>query len=188
VDFTGCLAHAEITYVVETQKILRIRGYFEHNSLCKVAVLQRIPSLPLYPDVFRVALAQMTSGVPLSSIQANNRSWVMSGGGGTIPKHGKDWIYRYLLQAHDTRSINLHEWLDPSSSQYNPTLASAVFHYSARATKGDRLEVCISNDEMKDAAWKYGYRSQIILDGTFGISCFSLLLRTVGKQTVFSRI
>ncbi|KAJ7761462.1 hypothetical protein B0H14DRAFT_2973132, partial [Mycena olivaceomarginata] len=32
VDFTSCLAHAEITYVLETEKILRVRGYFEHNN------------------------------------------------------------------------------------------------------------------------------------------------------------
>ncbi|KAF8487640.1 hypothetical protein JB92DRAFT_3021616 [Gautieria morchelliformis] len=47
VNFTGCLAHAEITYLVSTQKILRIRGYFIHNEECKEAVIARFPSVPL---------------------------------------------------------------------------------------------------------------------------------------------
>jgi len=72
--------------------------------------------------------------------------------------------------------INVHEWLDPHSHQYNKTIASAIFHYSARARKEDWLEVCVATDEMKDAAWKYGYRSQIILDGTFGVCDKRLLL------------
>jgi hypothetical protein len=44
-----------------------------------------------------------------------------------------------------------------------------VFHYSARVEKGDRFEVCVATNEMKEASWKYGYRSQIILDGTFQV-------------------
>ena len=31
VDFTGCLAHVEVTYLRATQKIIRVRGYFDHN-------------------------------------------------------------------------------------------------------------------------------------------------------------
>ncbi|KAJ7080395.1 hypothetical protein B0H15DRAFT_856996 [Mycena belliarum] len=34
--FTGCLAHAEIT--LRTDKILRIRGHFDHNDACKAAL------------------------------------------------------------------------------------------------------------------------------------------------------
>lgn len=45
-----------------------------------------------------------------------------------------------------------------------------------RASKGERLEVCVTTEEMNEAAWKYAYRSQIILDGTFGICDKRLLL------------
>lgn len=72
--------------------------------------------------------------------------------------------------------INVDEWLNPDSPQYNITLANAVFHYSARASKAERLEICVATDEMKAAAWKYGSRSQIMLDGTFGICDKRLLL------------
>ncbi|KAJ7633904.1 hypothetical protein DFH06DRAFT_1272396 [Mycena polygramma] len=163
VDFTGCLAYTEITFVLETQKILRIRGYLEHNEDCKKALMTRIPPLPLHPAVFRSALTQLANGVSLTDIQQRNQDWVKAGGEGLIPAHGRDWKHRWLLQRHDTRRmhgvkvseqphINLHEWLDPNSRQYNPTLAAAE----------DRLE-------MKEAAWKYGYRSQIVVDGTFGV-------------------
>ncbi|KAF7348406.1 hypothetical protein MSAN_01794600 [Mycena sanguinolenta] len=194
VDFTGCLAHAEITFVIDTQKILRVRGFLEHNEACKTALMQRIPALPLHPSVYQTALVQLANGVSLTDIQQRNREWVANGGDGLIPKHGKDWKHRWLLQQYDTRSlyrqfsrlhgvklsekphINLDEWLDPKSPQFNSTLASAIFHYSPRATKKERLEVCISTDEMKEAAWKYGYRSQIVVDGTFGICDSRLLL------------
>ncbi|KAJ7455589.1 hypothetical protein FB451DRAFT_1048959, partial [Mycena latifolia] len=105
VDFTGCLAHAEITYVLETQKILRVRGLLEHNEACKKALMQRIPALPLHPSVYQSALMQLANGVSLTDIQQRNREWVASGGDGMIPKHGKDWKHRWLLQRHDTRSL-----------------------------------------------------------------------------------
>lgn len=107
---------------------------------------------------------------------------------------GKVAPYRWLLRASDTRSLyrqfnrmegikvteaahlNIHEWLDPLSPQYNDTLAKAIFHYSARATKEDRFEVCVSTDEMKTATWKYAHKSQIILDGTFGVCDKKVLL------------
>ncbi|KAJ6478228.1 hypothetical protein C8R45DRAFT_1063287 [Mycena sanguinolenta] len=187
VDFTGCLAHAEVTFVIDTQKILRVRGFLEHNEACKTALMQRIPALPLHPSVYQTALIQLANGVSLTDIQQRNREWVANGGDGLIPKHGKDWKHRWLLQRYDTRSlyrqfsrlhgvklsekphINLDEWLDPKSPQFNSTLASAIFHYSPRTTKEERLE-------MKEAAWKYGYQSQIVVDGTFGVCDSRLLL------------
>ncbi|KAH9830367.1 uncharacterized protein C8Q71DRAFT_862657 [Rhodofomes roseus] len=34
-DFTGCLAHAEVTYATVSGAVLRVRGIFEHNDACK---------------------------------------------------------------------------------------------------------------------------------------------------------
>ncbi|KAJ7881120.1 hypothetical protein B0H14DRAFT_2566083 [Mycena olivaceomarginata] len=157
VDFTSCLAHAEITYVLETEKILRVRGYFEHNNACKEALMQRIPGLPLHPSVYQTALMQLANSASLTDIQQQNCEWVVKDGDSLIAKHGKDRKYCWLLQHHDTHSlyrqfsrlhgvkvsekpyINLHEWLDLHSRQYNPTLASAVFHYSTHTTKDGGL-------------------------------------------------
>ncbi len=102
--------------------------------------------------------------------------------------------YRHILQKSDFRTlyrqlhhlqgvkiaqhdhINIDEWLDPTSSQYNKVLDEAIFHYSARTTKTERLEVCIATPEMKEAAWKYAHKSQIMVDGTFGVCNKKMLL------------
>ncbi|KIJ29531.1 hypothetical protein M422DRAFT_269066 [Sphaerobolus stellatus SS14] len=103
------------------------------------------------------------------------------------------WNYRYIIKAHDTRAlyrqfnriagvntkrpqINVGEWLDPLSPQYNATLAEAIFHYSPRAASNERFEVCIATKEMNEAAWKYPYQSQITVDGTLGVCDSKLLL------------
>ncbi|KAI0705232.1 hypothetical protein BC835DRAFT_1315131 [Cytidiella melzeri] len=72
--------------------------------------------------------------------------------------------------------INLHEWLDRDSPQFNKTLKKAIFHYVPRTKHEGRLKVCIATSEMKAAAWKYGHHSQVLLDGTFGISDKKMLL------------
>lgn len=60
--FTGCLAHIEVTVRVGDGAISRITGIPEHNEHCKVAVLERIPPVPLHDHVYEVALKQLQSG------------------------------------------------------------------------------------------------------------------------------
>lgn len=72
--------------------------------------------------------------------------------------------------------VNVNSWLAPESTEYKPELADAIFHYSACAAKDDRFEMCIANCEMKDAAWRYAHKSQVVLDGTFGICAKKMLL------------
>jgi hypothetical protein len=72
--------------------------------------------------------------------------------------------------------VNIDEWLDPSSPQYNATLAEAIFHYSARTDRAERFEACIATQEMRETAWRYGHENQIIVDGTFGVCDSRILL------------
>jgi len=194
VDFTGCLAHAEITYLQSTQKILRIRGYFHHNEGCKKALIARFPAVPLHPAVYEVALRQLKEGCTLTDLQERNRVMVQSVAYRDQPADLSKSTYRWHLRDGDSRSLyrqfnrlqgikiteqahlNIDEWLDPDSAQFNQTLRDAVFHYSPRATHGERFEVCIATPEMREAAWKYAHQSQIILDGTFGICDKKILL------------
>lgn len=60
--FTGCLAHIEVTERVSDGAISRIAGIPEHNEPCKVAVLERVPPVPLHDHVYEVALQQLQSG------------------------------------------------------------------------------------------------------------------------------
>ena len=71
---------------------------------------------------------------------------------------------------------NLDNWLNPKHSDYKPALYQAVFYYCSRSARNERLKVCISTKEMDMSAWKYGHKSQIILDGTFGVCSTRLLL------------
>lgn len=61
-DFTGCYAHADITYDVSSSNVFRIIGYFEHNEECWSATLVRYPSIPLHEHVYEVALKQLSQG------------------------------------------------------------------------------------------------------------------------------
>ncbi|KZT18813.1 hypothetical protein NEOLEDRAFT_1173364 [Neolentinus lepideus HHB14362 ss-1] len=61
-DFTGCLAHVEITECDSDGAVSRIMGYLCHNDECKSSVLKRIPAIPLHLHVYEVALEQLKSG------------------------------------------------------------------------------------------------------------------------------
>ncbi|KAJ6479863.1 hypothetical protein C8R45DRAFT_772117, partial [Mycena sanguinolenta] len=194
VPFTSCLAHGEITYAVDSQKILRIRGFFHHNTTCIQAEFTRFPYVPVHPSVYVVALSQLRDGATFADVRKKNRELVTARSYKDIPVDLDMSPYRWLLEMRDSRSlyrqysrmngvkivekpqINVDEWLDPKSSQYNSTIAEAIFHYSPRAERGECFEVCIATNEMNEAAWKYGHENQIIVDGTFGICDSRLLL------------
>nr|VWO97430.1 Linoleate diol synthase [Ganoderma boninense] len=194
VNFTSCLAHVEVLSKEHTGKVLRICGYFEHNQECKDAFLARIPPIPLHPSVFAHALKQLQIGAQLADIEAENRRMFQACQYPSQPRAILESSYRWLIRKSDTRSlyrqfnrlrgihtataahINVDDWLDPASPAYNPIFADAVFHYSPRASKHDRFEVCIATEEMRNAAWKYAHASQLILDGTFGLCDRKLLL------------
>lgn len=71
---------------------------------------------------------------------------------------------------------NVDNWLDPSSAHFKPDVYRAVFRYAARATEDERLKLCIATEEMQEASWKYCHKSQLVLDGTFGVCSSRLLL------------
>ncbi|KAL0565187.1 hypothetical protein V5O48_016843 [Marasmius crinis-equi] len=109
-------------------------------------------------------------------------------------KPGLEDNYRWLLHGGDTQSLyrqynricgvrtsevahlNIHQWLDLHSLQYNKTLASIIAHYSARTSKDDHFEAIVVTPEMRESTWKYAHNSQLILDGTFGVCNRKLLL------------
>jgi hypothetical protein len=150
--------------------------------------------MPLHPSVYEIALQQLKEGGTLTDLQERNRKMVTSCLYRDQPMDLTKSPYRWHIQSKDTRSLyrqfnrlqgikvseqahlNIDEWLDPESPQYDQTLRDAIFHYSPRATRGERFEVCIATPEMKEAAWKYGHESQIILDGTFGVCDRKILL------------
>lgn len=80
-----------------------------------------------------------------------------------------------------SKSANRHTSTSTSGStrthhSAKQTFADAVFHYSARANSGDCFEVCIATNDMRNTAWQYAHRGQLIVDGTFGICNKKILL------------
>lgn len=75
-----------------------------------------------------------------------------------------------------TAENNIENWLNPESKFFKKTLRDAVFHYAARTEKKERIKVCISTSEMRDAAWRYCHQRQLVLDGTFGLCNSRVLL------------
>lgn len=171
-----------------------IRGYFEHNAECLTSTISRMPVWPIHPSVYEDALQRLKAGLPLAAVRDKNRELFRSFGYKDMPRDLSTSRYRWLLTTNDHRSIyrqflrlqgvkivqkdhiNVHEWLDRDSPQFNQTLYDAIFHYTPRTEENERLEICIATPEMKEAAWRYGHHSQVILDGTFGISNKKLLL------------
>ena len=61
-NFTGCLAHMDITFSVESLNILRITGHLEHDSSCQKQEMQRLPPVPLHSHVWKISLEQLDRG------------------------------------------------------------------------------------------------------------------------------
>lgn len=60
--YTGCLAHVEVTERIGSGAISRIAGFWKHSEECLKTPLGRLPTIPLHPDVYRVALNQLEDG------------------------------------------------------------------------------------------------------------------------------
>ncbi|KIJ36909.1 hypothetical protein M422DRAFT_260533 [Sphaerobolus stellatus SS14] len=194
-DFTSCLAHLDITFSIESLQIIRITGIREHDPSCEKQEMQRLPPVPLHPDVWQVAIQQLNNGATIAAIQENNRQRYKAQAydGQKVLDLEKANI-RYLFLPQDSSRLyqmqartqgvdlsqppesNVDNWLDRSSPHYKPELAEAVFYYKARHNPSERFKLCIQTQEMKDAAWKYAHGSQLIFDGTFGICDCRLLL------------
>jgi len=65
-EFTGCLAHAELTERDSDGQVTQIFGIFNHNPGCEASIMSRIPAVPLHPHVYEVALEQLQNGARCS--------------------------------------------------------------------------------------------------------------------------
>lgn len=61
-DFTGCLAHIELTEFEQDGTVKAIVGHLEHNDACRAANMKRLPAVPLHPHVYEIAMEQLESG------------------------------------------------------------------------------------------------------------------------------
>ena len=61
-DFTGCLAHVDLTFRLHDLRILRVVGILKHNEACMKRKTRRLPAVPLHEHVWQVALQQLNDG------------------------------------------------------------------------------------------------------------------------------
>ncbi|KAJ8087802.1 hypothetical protein PM082_006646 [Marasmius tenuissimus] len=193
--FTGCLAHVEVAESLTHRTVSEISRVLSHNAECQDSVLERLPPIPLHEHVYEVALAQLENDASLTAIQDTNQRMIQQRSyRGMLSYDPETANVRYLLLASDSAALyakyartlgidvknppqyNISDWLNPNSPRYKPEVASQVFHYQERAEARDRFEVCISTPEMDRTAWKHAHRSQLVLDGTFGVCTVRLLL------------
>ncbi|KAK7676803.1 hypothetical protein QCA50_020209 [Cerrena zonata] len=197
-DFTGCLVHADITYLdMQPRVITRVVGFFEHNDACRESRLVRYPPVPIHDHVIEVALRQLRQGASVNTIQKTNLDMIQRHAYRNqtknldsaclnvryeiLPGDFSRLYRRHNLEAYgihiDNRpECNVDDWLNSGSPLYKPELAQAIFYYTARTDTNDRLKVCISTPEMQDAAWTYCHKKQVVVDGTFGLCSSRLLL------------
>ena len=71
---------------------------------------------------------------------------------------------------------NVHGWMDCDGPYFKPEIHDAVFYYTPRTEQNDRFKACICTKDMEAAAWQHVHGSQLIFDGTFGLSSSRLLL------------
>ncbi|GJJ11762.1 hypothetical protein Clacol_006000 [Clathrus columnatus] len=167
-DFTGCLAHLDITYTMNKFKILRITGIIKHVEPCKKKLMTRIPPVPLHPHVIQVALEQINQGASLGAIQKLNQQFKEGGF-----YHGQDLNapsranFRYTIFPADSQTlyhrqvqalgmdtqkspeINIDNWLSPGHYDYKQSLSLAIFYYKPRTATNNRFKLCIQTEEMK---------------------------------------
>ena len=61
-NFTGCLAHADITWHASTGIPLHLKGYLLHDSGCHSTIVIQAPTIPLHSDVLGLAVMQLKQG------------------------------------------------------------------------------------------------------------------------------
>ncbi|KAJ7437671.1 hypothetical protein B0H11DRAFT_1935739 [Mycena galericulata] len=174
-DFTGCLAHAELTEFEQDGTVKAIVGHLEHNPACQASSMKRFPAVPLHPHMKNIEMLTNKEYREMDVYHpetANFRYKFLPSGSRHLYQlynrvNGIDVTYK--------PQYNIHNWLDPESAHYRPEIHQAIFHYAARSERGERLKVCIATD-MKKAAWKYAHHSQLILDGTVDVCSSRMLL------------
>lgn len=108
------------------------------------------------------------------SANANHRYQLLPGDFCTLYRRHN--LQHYGIDVTVPPENNVHNWLNRNSPYFKPAIYDAVFKYVPRVAQTDRFKLCISTGEMREAAWQYCHRKQLVLDGTFGLCSSRLLL------------
>ncbi|GBE82674.1 hypothetical protein SCP_0410590 [Sparassis crispa] len=157
----------------------------------------RSPCLPLHPDLHDYAMSLLRRREPIRLVRSKCLSWAKE----HWQEQQGDGSHRFHLTPYDSSSLyrtaarergipqrssaadNLDCWFhseDPRPP--SPLFTSSCLHYQPYL-EGifERFEIIISTPQQRDAAWTFGYKKQIIMDGTFRICsarvlCFIIMV------------
>ena len=171
-----------------------ISGIFDHSERCMAQIeMDRNPPVALHPELREYALSLLRESTPLYLLRFKCATWAKQKWSNQVG----DSQYRFQLSSHDSSSLyrtiasergilqrtlaedNLDRWFQNSKPvPPSPLLSTSCLHYQAHAPPAtDRFEIIIVMPEMKEAAWKYAHKKQVLMDLTFGFcSARSLLL------------
>ncbi|KAK7471304.1 hypothetical protein VKT23_002713 [Stygiomarasmius scandens] len=146
--------------------------------------MERLPSIPVHPHVYEVALEQLKNGSLITAIQCLN-TWMYEQEayrGQKEDKTTQNWCYVLKVRDHCTLyrkltslyGINIHHAPQYNLDNWVNSPTNPACHLPSN--RGDLLKVCISTPEMDETAYKYVHKKQLILDGTFGVVSLHILL------------
>ncbi|KAF8868336.1 hypothetical protein CPB84DRAFT_1756437 [Gymnopilus junonius] len=170
-----------------------ISGILDHSELCNEQIeMDRNPRVPLSPELRNYALGLLRENTPLSLLRSKCASWAEN----KWPSISGDSHFRYRLTPHDASSLyrtisrergiyqrtsaedNLDKWFRAEKPQPpSPLLSESCLNYQPHEEPtSDRFEIILSTPEMREAAWKYGHKKQVLMDLTFGVCSARALL------------
>ncbi|KAL6307979.1 hypothetical protein BKA93DRAFT_707554, partial [Sparassis latifolia] len=199
----GCMGFAMVTTTHEkcSMKLIsvdEVASILDHNDTCQQATeMLHSPCLPLHPDLRDYAMSLLRRREPIRLVRSKCLSWAKE----HWQEQQGDGSHRFHLTPYDSSSLyrtaarergipqrssaadNLDCWFhseDPRPP--SPLFTSSCLHYQPYL-EGifERFEIIISTPQQRDAAWTFGYKKQIIMDGTFRICsarvlCFIIMV------------
>ncbi|GJJ10074.1 hypothetical protein Clacol_004300 [Clathrus columnatus] len=147
-DYTGCLAHLDLTYLPKSSFILRIAGILVHNNACMQKTMSWLPNVPLHLHVWQDALEQINNGASILAIRKRNQELCqLKAYHGQHDYNPEKANCRYIFLPGDSRTLyrkqaysfgmdvqkqpadNIDNWMNPDSFLFQEELSSVIFFY-----------------------------------------------------------
>jgi hypothetical protein len=170
-----------------------ISGMLDHSPACQEhIVMSRKPTIPLHPELREHALSLLRDLVPIGRIRLLCRSWAKARWG----ESAGNTQYRFVLAEYESTSLyrtlrheegiperskaidNIEEWFRPTNHRPpSPLFTQSCLYYQPLGPGNlERLVLILSTPRQQEMAWKYGHKSQMLMDGTFGVCSTSVLV------------
>lgn len=170
-----------------------IYGDLVHSGSCQdQLVMSRNPTIPLHPDIRALMLELVRGKIALTVAKEKARKYAISRWGEApgdgyhqfrLRDHDSSSLYRTLgseigITAHSTAQGNLDLWFRADNPcPPTPILTASCLSYTPEIVEtSQRFMIVLSTPLQQKMAWKYGHKSQLLMDLTFGVCSARVLL------------